>query len=196
MASIARQCRSASARSDDELPGPYAVVLMVGMLFLFGTARRGMVFSLTLASSRCCSRAPVRLGALLMGLFIIQFMGRCAARRATGSSLPSWGSSRSGALAGRLSRHHRAAPAVVYLARGRQFRAPARAAVELAIQEIGRRAEGEGLGATGRRQDLVGRRPPRVHRQRFLEIFYVLAGRRQHGDDGTPGTTADAGALP
>ncbi len=57
-------------------PGPYAVVLLVGILFLLGSARRGMVISLSLAVlSLMLTRTRSGWVALVVGLLVIQFMG-------------------------------------------------------------------------------------------------------------------------
>lgn len=158
-------------------PGPYAVVLMVGMLFLFGTARRGMVLSLTLALiALLLTRTRSGWVALTLGLFVIQFMGPL--RRATRNwffillmsvvavpvlSLDVFRDSISRRLLSFTSlEDDNSVRQRVVLS-------------NLAIQQIGRRAEGEGLGSTGGAVKVsvdVGRLASIDNG--FLEIFYVL----------------------
>ena len=57
-------------------PGPYSVVLLIGMIFLMSAARRGMVISLTLGlMSMLLTRTRATWVALVVGLLVVQFMG-------------------------------------------------------------------------------------------------------------------------
>ncbi len=57
-------------------PGPYAVALLVGMLFLLGSNRRGMVLSLTLGLvALLLTRTRSAWVAFVIGLLIVQFFG-------------------------------------------------------------------------------------------------------------------------
>lgn len=158
-------------------PGPFAVVLLIGMLFLFGTARRGMVLSLTLALiALLLTRTRSGWVALAMGLFIIQFMGPL--RRATRNwffivlmgvvALP--------VLSLDVFRDSITRRLLSFTALEDDSSVRQRVILSnLAIQEIGRRAEGAGLGSTGGAVKISSD----VERQAsidngFLEIFYVL----------------------
>ncbi|HEY3288293.1 MAG TPA: O-antigen ligase family protein [Gemmatimonadaceae bacterium] len=158
-------------------PGPYAVALMAGIVYLLGTARRGMVFSLPLALvSLLLTRTRSGWVALAIGVFIVQFMGPL--RRVTRNwfflvlmlavavpvlSLDVFRDS----ITRRIS-------SFASLDDDNSLRTRMMMS-NLAIQAIGRRAEGEGLGATGGGTKLV----TGVERQTsidngFLELFYVM----------------------
>jgi hypothetical protein len=158
-------------------PGPYAVVLMTGMLFLFGTARRGMVFSLTLALiALLLTRTRSGWVALAMGMFIIQFMGPL--RRATRNwfFIVLMGLVAVPVLSLDVFRDSIARRLLSFTSLEDDTSVRQRVLLSnLAIQEIGRRAEGEGLGATGGAVKIsseVGRQASIDNG--FLEIFYVL----------------------
>jgi len=158
-------------------PGPYAVALVVCMLFMFGTARRGMVLSLSLALiSLLLTRTRAGWVSLLIGLLIIQLMG--PVRRMTRN----W-----------LFLGFMAAAAVPILSldvfrESIMSRISSFASLDedssvrqrlllsnLATQAIGARAEGEGLGATGGGTKLAtGTGRQASIDNGFLEIFYVL----------------------
>jgi len=158
-------------------PGPYAVVLMTGMLFLFGTARRGMVFSLTLALiALLLTRTRSGWVALVMGMFIIQFMGPL--RRATRNwfFIVLMGLVAVPVLSLDVFRESIARRLLSFTSLEDDSSVRQRVTLSnLAIQEIGRRAEGGGLGATGGAVKIsseVGRQASIDNG--FLEIFYVL----------------------
>lgn len=57
-------------------PGPFAVALLIGILFLIGTNRRGLVISLALALiALLLTRTRSAWVALVVGLFVVQFLG-------------------------------------------------------------------------------------------------------------------------
>lgn len=57
-------------------PGPLAATLVVGMLFLFSSARRGVVLALTLALiTLMLTRVRSSWAAVLVGFMVVQFMG-------------------------------------------------------------------------------------------------------------------------
>lgn len=158
-------------------PGPYAVVLMIGMLFLFGTARRGMVISLTLALiALLLTRTRSGWVALAMGLFIIQFMGPL--RRATRNwfFILLMGVVAVPVLSLDAFRDSIASRLLSFTSLEDDNSVRQRMILSnLAIQEIGRRAEGEGLGSTGGAVKIsadVGRLASIDNG--FLEIFYIL----------------------
>lgn len=158
-------------------PGPYAVVLMIGMLFLFGTARRGMVISLTLSLiALLLTRTRSGWVALVLGLLIIQFTGPL--RRATRN----WffvllmGVIAVPVLSLDVFRESITRRLLSFTSLEDDSSVRQRVMLSsLAIQEIGRRAEGQGLGSTGGAVKISSD----VERQAsidngFLEIFYVL----------------------
>ncbi|MHB0961597.1 MAG: O-antigen ligase family protein [Gemmatimonadaceae bacterium] len=158
-------------------PGPYAVVLMIGMLFLLGTARRGMVISLTLALiALLLTRTRSGWVALGIGLFIILFMG--PTRRATRNwfFILLMGMVAVPVLSLDVFRDSIARRLLSFTALEDDNSVRQRVMLSnLAIQEIGRRAEGEGLGSTGGAVKISSD----IERQAsidngFLEIFYVL----------------------
>ncbi|MFA6166834.1 MAG: O-antigen ligase family protein [Gemmatimonadaceae bacterium] len=158
-------------------PGPYAIVLMTGMLFLFGTARRGMVISLTLALiALLLTRTRSGWVALAIGLFIIQFMGPL--RRATRNwfFILLMGVIAVPVLSLDVFRDSISRRLLSFTSLEDDNSVRTRVMLSnLAIQEIGRRAEGEGLGATGGAVKIsseVGRQASIDNG--FLEIFYVL----------------------
>jgi hypothetical protein len=159
-------------------PGPYAVVLLMGMLFLLGTARRGMVISLTLALiSILLTRTRSSWVALLVGIVIVQLMGplRRAGRNwlfillMAAVAMP--------VLSLDVFRDTIARRILSFASLEDDNSLRTRLMLSrLAVQEIGARAEGEGLGATGGGTKLLA---SGVERQAsidngFLELFYVL----------------------
>ncbi len=158
------------------MPGPYAVALLVGMLFLLGTSRRGTFISLSLGLiAIMLTRTRSAWVALLVGLLIVQFMGPI--RRMMRNwfimlfmvmlampllSLDVFRETISSRLASFAS-----------LTEDDSFNAR-RQLSYLATQAIYAHAEGEGLGSTGGGAKLL-----QVQRQAsidngFLEVFYVL----------------------
>lgn len=158
-------------------PGPYSVALLIGMLFLLGTTRRGLLLSLSLALvALLLTRTRASWAAFAIGLLVVQFMGPI--RRITRNwfilllmivlaipllSLDVFRDSISSRLASfaTLSTDNSFRQRLV-LSRG-------------ATQAIAARAEGEGLGATGggtKLQEGTGRQASIDNG--FLEVFYVL----------------------
>jgi len=57
-------------------PGPYSVALLIGILFLLGSARRGMMLGMALALvAILLTRTRSAWVALLVGILVVQFMG-------------------------------------------------------------------------------------------------------------------------
>ena len=158
------------------MPGPYAVALLIGMLFLLGTSRRGVVLSLSLGLiSLMLTRTRSAWAALVVGLMIVQFMGPI--RRSIRNwviiivmimlavpllSLNVFRES----ITSRLE-------SFAAISRDNSFKSRVQVSY-MATQAIYASAEGEGLGATGGGTKLM-----EVERQAsidngFLEVFYVL----------------------
>jgi hypothetical protein len=159
-------------------PGPYAVVMMMGILFLLGTARRGMVVSLILSLvSLLLTRTRSSWVALAVGIVIVQFMGPL--RRMTRNwffillmavvAVP--------VLSLDVFRDTIARRLLSFASLEDDSSVRQRLLLSrLATQAIGTRAEGEGLGATGGGTKLIA---SGVERQAsidngLLELFYVL----------------------
>lgn len=158
-------------------PGPYAVALMLGMLFLFGTARRGMVLSLTLALlALLLTRTRTGWVALAMGLLIIQFMGPLRRAARNWFFILLMGVVTVPVLSLDVFRETIARRLLSFTSLEDDSSVRQRVMLSnLAIQEIGRRAEGEGLGSTGGAVKIssdVGRQASIDNG--FLEVFYVL----------------------
>ncbi len=158
-------------------PGPFAVALMAGILYLLGTARRGMIVSLPLALvSLLLTRTRSGWVALAMGVVIIQFMGPL--RRATRNwfflllmmavampvlSLDAFRESITRRISSFASLEDDSSVKQRLLLSN------------LALQTIGSQAEGEGLGATGGGTKLIaGPERQASIDNGFLELFYVL----------------------
>lgn len=158
------------------MPGPYAVALLVGMLFLLGTTRRGTFISLLLALvCLMLTRTRSSWAAFVVGLMIVQFMGpiRRMMRNwfimlfmvALAVPLLSLDVFRE-TITSRLA-------SFATISQDESFRNRLQLSY-MATQAIYANAEGEGLGATGGGTKLL-----RVERQAsidngFLEVFYVL----------------------
>lgn len=158
------------------MPGPYAVALLIGMLFLLGTSRRGTFITLSLALvGLLLTRTRSSWVAFVVGFLIVQFMGPVRrmlrnwlimiAMVALAIPLLSLDVFR-GTITSRLASFASISTDDSY--RSRQGLSWA------ATQAIYENAEGEGLGATGGGVKLL-----QVERQAsidngFLEIFYVL----------------------
>jgi hypothetical protein len=159
-------------------PGPYAVVLMMGILFLLGTARRGMVLSLTLAFvSLLLTRVRSAWIAVAIGLVVVQLFG--SLRRTVrnwvfvllmaGLALP--------VLSLDVFRESIAARLLSLTDLEDDSSVRTRIMLsQLAVQSIGLRAEGEGLGGTGGGTKLLrtGVEKQASIDNGFLEIFYVM----------------------
>jgi hypothetical protein len=158
-------------------PGPYAVALLVGMIFLMGSARRGMVISLSLGlMGLLLTRTRASWVALVVGLLVVQFMGPVrrmgrnwlfllfmVALAMPVMSLDVFRDTIFSRLASFASLHEDSS------VRQRLVLS------NLATQALGARAEGEGLGATGGGTKLgtaTGRQASIDNG--FLEVFYVL----------------------
>ncbi len=158
-------------------PGPFAVVLMAGIIYLLGTARRGMVISLPLALvSLLLTRTRSGWVALAIGVLIVQFMGPL--RRVTRNwfflllmvavampvlSLDAFRDS----ITRRLT-------SFAVLDDDSSVRQRVMLS-NLALQTIGTHAEGQGLGATGGGTKLIaGPERQASIDNGFLELFYVL----------------------
>lgn len=158
------------------MPGPYAVALLVGMLFLLGTSRRGVIISLSLGLiALMLTRTRSSWAALVVGLLIVQFMGPI--RRSVRNyfiilfmavlaipllSLDVFRDTITSRLASFAS-----------ISEDNSFKSRVQLSY-MATQAIYASAEGEGLGSTGGGTKLL-----RVERQAsidngFLEVFYVL----------------------
>ncbi len=158
------------------MPGPYALVLVVGMIFLISSARRGVVPILSLALvALMLTRVRSAWAAFLIGVVIVQLMGpiRRSTRNwflllfMTALALPllSLDVFR-GSITSRLASFASISDDGSLNARKQLS--------YMATQAIYAHAEGEGLGATGGGAKLL-----RVERQAsidngFLEVFYVL----------------------
>ena len=158
------------------MPGPYAVALLVGMLFLLGTSRRGVVASMSLGLiSLMLTRTRSSWAALVVGLMIVQFMGPIrrsirnwviiAVMILLAVPLLSLNVFRE-TITARLE-------SFATISQDNSFRSRVQVSY-MATQAIYASAEGEGLGATGGGTKLMA-----VERQAsidngFLEVFYVL----------------------
>ena len=158
-------------------PGPFSVAVMLGMLFMLGTARRGMMLTLGLGLiGLLLTRTRSAWVALLIGLFVVQFMG--PVRRIVRNwamlfvmlllalpvlSLDAFRDSITSRFASFANLDEDSSVKQRLLLSN------------LATQAIGARAEGEGLGATGGGTKLgtVQGRQASIDNG-FLEIFYVL----------------------
>jgi len=157
--------------------GPYAVALLIGMIFLLGAARRGMVLALSLGlMSLLLTRARSSWVALLVGLIVVQFMGPVrrmgrnwlfllfmVALAMPVMSLDVFRDSIFSRIASFASLNEDSSMRQRLLLSN------------LATQALGTRAEGEGLGATGGGTKLgtaTGRQASIDNG--FLEVFYVL----------------------
>lgn len=157
-------------------PGPYSVALLLGMLYLLGTARRGMSISLSLALiATLLTRTRSAWVALLIGVFVVQFMG------------PIRRIARNWLMIGFM--FLLAVPVLsldvfrdTILSRIASFAelnqdGSVRNRLQLssmATQVIGSRAEGEGLGFTGGATKLGGIQRQASIDNGLLEVFYVL----------------------
>lgn len=157
-------------------PGPFAVAIMAGIVFMLGTARRGMVLTLPLALvSLLLTRTRSGWVALAIGVLIVQFTGPLkriarnwlfvAVMLAVATPILSLDTFRSSIM--------RRFASFASLEDDSSIKTRAMLS-RLAIQQIGARAEGEGLGATGGGTKLL-----QVERQAsidngFLELFYVM----------------------
>ncbi|MHB1310866.1 MAG: O-antigen ligase family protein [Gemmatimonadaceae bacterium] len=157
-------------------PGPYAVALLVGMLFLLGTTRRGLVLSLSLGLvALLLTRTRASWVAFVVGLLVVQFMG--PVRRITRNwmilllmvalampllSLDVFRDTISKRLASFATlAQDQSVKQRLIISRG-------------ATEAISTHAEGEGLGATGGGTKLQeGGRTASIDNG-FLEVFYVL----------------------
>lgn len=158
------------------MPGMYAVALVIGMLFLLGASRRGSFISLLLALvALMLTRTRSAWVALVVGLLIVQFMGPIrrmirnwvlmlfmAALAVPLFSLDVFRDSISSRLASFAS-----------LSTDKSYKARKQLS-SLAAQAIYAKAEGEGLGSTGGSTKLQqGDRLTSIDNG-FLEIFLVL----------------------
>jgi hypothetical protein len=159
-------------------PGPYAVVLMMGIIFLLGTARRGMVVSLTLSIvALLLTRTRASWVALAVGVTIVQLMGPL--RRMTRNWFFLLLMIAVAAPVLSLDVFRESITKRIFSLSALEDDSSVRQRMllsNLATQAIGARAEGEGLGATGGGTKLAN---SGVERQAsidngFLEIFYVL----------------------
>lgn len=158
-------------------PGPYSVALVIGMLFLLGSTRRGVVLALSIGLvALMLTRVRSAWVAILIGLVVVQFLGPI--RRMPRNwfilllmfvlSIPllSLDVFRD-TISSRLS-------TFAAITRDNSFRQ--RLIMSNAVTEvIAAHAEGEGLGATGgatKLQDAEGGQASIDNG--FLEVFYVL----------------------
>lgn len=158
-------------------PGPFSVAVLIGMLFMLGSARRGMTLTLGLGLvGILLTRTRSAWVALLIGVLVVQFMG--PVRRIVRNwailfmmlllalpvlSLNAFRESISSRFASFANLDEDSSVKQRLLLSN------------LATQAIGARAEGEGLGATGGGTKLgtaTGRQASIDNG--FLEIFYVL----------------------
>jgi hypothetical protein len=157
-------------------PGPYAVALVMGMLFLLSSARRGVVLALSLALvSLMLTRTRSAWTAFVVGLMVVQFMGPI--RRMPRNwfillfmlmlSLPllSLDVFRD-SITKRLQ-------SFATLSQDNSFKQ--RLIISsAATRQIAARAEGEGLGATGGGTKLQEAGRAASIDNGFLEVFYTL----------------------
>lgn len=158
-------------------PGTYAIALLVGMLYLLGTSRRGMVVALSLAFvSLLLTRTRSSWVALLVGILVIQFMGpvRRMARNwlfllfILALAVP--------VMSLDVFRDSIFARIASFTSLSEDNSVQTRLMLSnIAVQNISATAEGEGLGATGGGTKLGGE----IGRQAsidngLLEVFYVL----------------------
>lgn len=158
-------------------PGPYSVVLLVGILFLLGSPRRGTLIGLLVcAVSLLLTRTRASWVALLVGLLVVQFMGpvRRMARNWTYLlvivvlAVP--------VMSLDVFRESIFSRIASLAALGEDNSARQRLIIaSAATQAIGARAEGEGLGATGGAAKLgsADGRQASIDNG-FLELFFVL----------------------
>lgn len=158
-------------------PGPFAVALVVCMLFLFGTARRGMVISLTVALiSLLLTRTRAGWVALLVGLLIVQLMGPVRRMTRNWLFLGFMAAAAVPILSLDVFRESilRRISSFASLNEDNSIRQRI-LLTNAATQVIGARAEGEGLGATGGGTKLASGTGRQASIDNgFLEIFYVL----------------------
>lgn len=157
-------------------PGPFAVTLVVGMLFLFSSARRGVGLALSVALvALMLTRVRSAWAAVLVGFMVVQFMGPIrrtmrnwflmAFMAVLAVPLLSLDVFRE-SISTRLS-------SFASISQDQSFVARTNLSY-MATQAIFAQADGEGLGATG-----GGVKLGKVERQAsidngFLEVFFVL----------------------
>jgi hypothetical protein len=158
-------------------PGPYAVALVICMLFLFGTARRGMVMSLTLALiSLLLTRTRAGWVSLVIGLLIIQLMGPVRRMTRNWLFLGFMAAASVPVLSLDVFRESILSRITSFASLDEDSSVRQRLMLSnLAAQAVGARAEGEGLGATGGGTKLASGSGRQASIDNgFLEIFYVL----------------------
>lgn len=158
------------------MPGPYSVALLLGMLYILGSARRGMFVSLGLGLiAILLTRTRSGWVALLIGVLVVQLMGpvRRMARNwmvlafmlvlaVPVMSLDVFRESITSRIASLASlREDGSMQQRIVLSRG-------------AVDAIGMVAEGTGLGFTGGATKLGGIARQASIDNGFLEVFYVL----------------------
>ncbi len=158
-------------------PGPYAVALLVGMIFMLGTARRGMVISLTLGLlALLLTRARSSWVALIVGLLIVQLMGPVRRMGRNWIFLLFMVAVAVPVLSLDVFRDTIFSRIASFASLNEDSSVRQRLVLSnLATQALGARAEGEGLGATGGGTKLgtaTGRQASIDNG--FLEVFYVL----------------------
>ncbi len=158
-------------------PGPYAVALVVSMLFLLGTTRRGMLLGLALGLvAVLLTRTRSAWVALFIGVLVVQFMGPVRRMARNWAFLLFMVVLAVPVLSLDVFRDSIFSRLASFASLDEDSSVKQRMLLSnLATQAIGARAEGEGLGATGGGTKLgsVTGRQASIDNG-FLEIFYVL----------------------
>ena len=158
-------------------PGPYAVALMAGIVYLLGTARRGMLISLPLALvSLLLTRTRSGWVALAVGVLVVQFMGPLRRMTRNWFFILLMVAVSAPVLSLDVFRDSITRRISSFASLDDDSSVRQRLMLSnLALQAIGSRAEGEGLGATGGGTKLISgaERLPSIDNG-FLELFYVM----------------------
>ncbi|MDQ8154877.1 MAG: hypothetical protein P3B98_09445 [Gemmatimonadota bacterium] len=158
-------------------PGPFAVVVLIGMIYLLGAARRGMMISLTIGlMALLLTRTRASWAAFIVGLLVVQFMGPVRRMGRNWFFLLFMVTAAMPVLSLDVFRDT-IFNRIASLASLEEDSSVRQRLVlsNLATQALGARAEGEGLGATGGGTKLgsVQGRQASIDNG-FLEVFYVL----------------------
>jgi hypothetical protein len=158
-------------------PGPYAVALLLGMLFLLGAGRRGTMFSMALGLvAILLTRTRSSWVALLIGVAVVQFGGPVRRMARNWAMLAFLVMLAVPVLSFDVFRETIFSRLASFASLSEDNSVRQRVILSnAAMQIIGARAEGEGLGATGGGTKLASAAGRQASIDNgILEIFYVL----------------------
>lgn len=157
-------------------PGPFSVALLMGILYLLGTARRGMSISLSLAFiATLLTRTRSAWVALLLGVFVVQFMGPIRRIARNWTMLGFMFLLAVPVLSLDVFRDSIMSRIASFADLKEDSSVKNRLVLTtMAAQVIGARAEGEGLGFTGGATKLGGIQRQASIDNGLVEVIYVL----------------------